>query len=406
MIKITIDQLRITKLKYLTSVASKVLVRINYLKLSLRHLQGIKISNDEDGFTSYKVVTEKIVNLTKVPKIEKSEFIKIKYIPFLTGLIGDPDIATVNLNGLLDLMKYLSKRNGKQLRRLLVCNPEKLEEYNSWLLSSFNVDTDLDKKVIKLAFDYTNHDEISDPVRAFFRGEDFVKYCPYCNMLEADYSITEKNTVATIPYLDHFFNKAHQPLLSYSMYNLIPCDMTCNSTTNKGEKPFFNEYHLNPYSEGFENSMTFQPGFNTVGQPLSEIHLHISSLPATLRWKQLVGNCASIDESNNFGNINVFSLKARYNRSQIVERTDSVASKILDLVSSRNSLNHFLNRMGFNYSPENYRLWYKHEVGTLFDEKDFNRHPFSKLHRDLHDDILSKDLSGNNQDIKDIIHGI
>lgn len=69
---------------------------------------------------------------------------------------------------------------------------------------------------------------------------EFCKYlkvntCPYCN-LQFTYSI-DRSIKSIRPHLDHFYPKSKHPLLSMSLYNLIPSCYTCNSSLKRDVEP-------------------------------------------------------------------------------------------------------------------------------------------------------------------------
>lgn len=92
-----------------------------------------------------------------------------------------------------------------------------------------------------------------------------VRYCPYCNaetvgnmsFKEADGSVFTHQSA-----LDHILPKADYPLLSLSLYNLVPCCPRCNSSF-KGSADVLNEFkggvlpRLNPYIENIHDYVAF-----------------------------------------------------------------------------------------------------------------------------------------------------
>ncbi len=85
-----------------------------------------------------------------------------------------------------------------------------------------------------------------------------VKTCPYCNMqytlcAEAykDGKLVEK--MAKFQY-DHFFDKAEYPMLSMSLYNLIPSCASCNQ--GKSKRPLSMAFH--PYSTAIKDTFRFR----------------------------------------------------------------------------------------------------------------------------------------------------
>ena len=73
-----------------------------------------------------------------------------------------------------------------------------------------------------------------------------IQTCPYCNR---EYTFTVyKKKCKTRPEYDHFYDKADNPLLAVSFYNLVPSCHTCNH--QKSTK----QIGVNPYFKGFKSS--------------------------------------------------------------------------------------------------------------------------------------------------------
>lgn len=86
-------------------------------------------------------------------------------------------------------------------------------------------------------------------------------FCPYCgyNPVELVGVTTPKasgNPERALLDLDHFLSKAEFPYFAVSLFNLIPCCHTCNSTY-KSTKEFGSNTHIHPYSESFDQHFTF-----------------------------------------------------------------------------------------------------------------------------------------------------
>jgi hypothetical protein len=83
-----------------------------------------------------------------------------------------------------------------------------------------------------------------------------VNTCPYCNINSTYTIIEEEKNKIVRPEFDHFLDKATYPILSLSIYNLIPSCHQCNSNL-KGTKPFnLNEY-IHPYVDDLDKEMKF-----------------------------------------------------------------------------------------------------------------------------------------------------
>lgn len=73
----------------------------------------------------------------------------------------------------------------------------------------------------------------------YFRPYDFIKQlnikaCPYCNLEYVQIATFSRNysegNKFVRPALDHFYPKSKYPFFAISLYNLVPCCTTCNSS--------------------------------------------------------------------------------------------------------------------------------------------------------------------------------
>ena len=85
--------------------------------------------------------------------------------------------------------------------------------------------------------------------------------CTYCNR---QYTITIRNNKGTNdasriarPQLDHWFSKELYPLMSLSLYNLIPCCSICNGSL-KGNAIFKLSTHIHPYLDSTPHEPKFK----------------------------------------------------------------------------------------------------------------------------------------------------
>ncbi len=84
------------------------------------------------------------------------------------------------------------------------------------------------------------------PIAYYFFDKLNVRTCPYCNR---GYTFTKyEKGCNTRPEYDHFYDKADNPLLAVSFYNLVPSCHTCNH--QKSTK----QIGVNPYFKGFKSS--------------------------------------------------------------------------------------------------------------------------------------------------------
>jgi len=190
-------------------------------------------------------------------------------------------------------------------------------------------------------------------------------------------------------------------LLCYSMFNLVPGDWNCNSI-NKGTKPFNGRTHLNPYIDGFGETMKFEPDYDSLSTNMIEIKLTIQPGVSLKRRRQLLGTAMVHDHEADEGNINVFQLVKKYNDPHVKLEAARVHRKFLDTLNNTSSLHGFLDRLGAGDVYEEYKFWYEEEIRAPFNSRNFNDQRYSKLFRDLHDFILKNDTQTHNDGLRDI----
>lgn len=385
MIKIEIENSADKEQEYIGFVFAVVFSRINVLKKSINHFLVSPIDFNSVSFKSLKTTTKSIICIAENNEKYVIDLKKANYLNSLTAYIkGNNNLTNINLQGILSLIDFLCDNDGENLKKLLICRPDELFVLNNKILNDYGIVNGIDIKVLKLAFNY-DYSEISSEIKKYFRTNNFVKYCPYCNLVEVEYRETVNGQPVTTHQLDHFFDKATSPLLSYSMYNLIPSDSTCN-TINKLSTEFTDDYHLNPYLNGFENSMNFKPLVIGSKIEVQEIVIEINETYATRKYNQLIGNNHEVneDDENGHGNVNVFKLLTKYR-----DRTKK-AEKILKTIKKTDKgfrssgkylrlLNPFINK------KENYLKWYFENIDTPFKYNEFNNEAYSKFNRDIHD---------------------
>lgn len=300
-------------------------------------------------------------------------------------LHGNSELKSIVNSPVIDLINDILDNKEVWLDDLLICDAASLKEKNSKIVTKYNLENERNFYLLKLAFDY-EIDSVSSVIRDFFRSNNFVKYCPYCNLVEVNYSSTDGGRSATTHQLDHFFDKATHPLLSYSFFNLIPSDYTCNCT-NKGTIEFTDEYHLNPYIDGFAKKMVFKPIL--CGKKVDRIDVEIRAKRGTQIRKQMLGSTEEINEDvrsdgkHKEGNVNVFTLITKYKNRE--EEAQDVLDSIYKVDKGMRAIKRLLDTMRGVDINEVYKKWYKSDIKTPFEENKFNTKALSKFNRDIHD---------------------
>lgn len=201
-----------------------------------------------------------------------------------------------------------------------------------------------------------------------------IDVCPYCNRnYTTSHRINSKNK-NVFPEFDHFYPKTDFPLLALSFYNLIPSCNICNTHFKGSINPDDNNL-LNPYTDihiSKHYKFTFTPNdYDSLlgkGDNFSlEINTSLNSPTALLKEK--------IDASFAF-----FSLKETYELNH--------KGLIKDLLNKRiaNSDRYIqsLEAYGISFN-EAYRMLFE----TYFEEEKLYKRPFSKLKKDLFNEIKS-----------------
>lgn len=409
MIKIEIPNIEAKKDEYLLSLKPAVKERLELLSYSVKHLKGELIDIETGNISKYKNITWKIANkLTNGAKIEEGAFAQSNYIETVTDVITNKKpnspLATVNFDGILALIEELLYQNGKLLAEILICEAAQLKSENDRLLNKYNLKTEYEQYILKRGFDYWLG-AVSDLIKQFFRSNNFVKFCPYCNLTEVEYNTTEGGSGATTHELDHFFDKDRYPLLACSFFNLVPSDGTCNGRTNKGSINFTDEFHLNPHRDGFVSEFVFIPMLK--GKKVKEIGYNIRAKKGSTIRKQMFGSNEELYEDRDAtknhekGNVNVFTLYSKYKG-----RTKKAQFVINDLVNADNgkrAIMRLLNMMPGMDINKVYKTWYEDTIKTPFDSRDFNDEAYSKFNRDIHDYYYENDSKPRNEYIRNLI---
>lgn len=401
MIKIQIQDVSDFKDAYLKLIKPLVLDELKLLKLSLEHLQN-HTSIIPANIVSTKTITKSIANIIREPNVPKGYFNKPAYVNGVQNyLVGAKKINTVNLPNLSRLVNTLLDTTNDKLESLLIGEPENLKDTSDNLLSNYNLINKGELDVLKLAFDYLG--DIGKSVRRFFYDKNITTYCPYCNQVIARHTENAQTGItADQMNLDHFFDKDKNPLLALSLFNLVPSDMICNMT-NKGSITFSNKYHLNPYISGFRRSMIFKPIYDPLSLNITKIDLFITVDRNSAEHLKLIGDADRIDDKPEQGNLNVFQIFTKYNRTDVLDRSNRILRKIHNTAINQQSLNDILHETGLIDSYENFKQWYEDTTLSNFHEKEFDKQPYSKLNRDILDFVINNSSNAFNSEMRKMI---
>ncbi|MCF6131711.1 hypothetical protein [Flavobacterium wongokense] len=243
-------------------------------------------------------------------------------------------------------------------------------------LNIFVTDTGNLIKDVEYVFDYS---WFRGYKKTLYNGFDLAYYlsidvCPYCNRnYTTSHRINSKNK-NVFPEFDHFYPKTDFPLLALSFYNLIPSCNICNTHFKGSINPDDNNL-LNPYTDiniAKHYKFTFTPNdYDSLlgkGDNFSlDMNTLINSPTAQLKEK--------IDSSFAF-----FGIKETYELNH--------KGLIKDLLNKRiaNSDGYIQSLAAYGISfNEAYRILFE----TYFEDEKLYKRPFSKLKKDLFNEVKS-----------------
>lgn len=401
MIKIQIDNVQQRRQEYTDAITDLVASRVSILKKSLCHLNGDAIDFGNNDLVSFRPITKKIIAI-----VGDEYNIQNTRIGYSTGIAGYLAIANslgkINLNGLIQLCQNFLANSNQQLSELLVCEAADLMNHNEATLNNNGLNTAMNIAVIRLAFDYTNYNvDISSPIRTYFREREFVKYCPYCNTKAAHHNVNTAGEVVDSYELDHFYDKARYPLLSYSLFNLVPSDHTCN-VTNKGVSQFTDEYHINPHLSGYNNIINFIPVGLDTAYNVERIDLNISEAQGSVLYRKINGNNLHKLEQGELGNLNVFKIRSKHLGE--THRAKTILKTLDTNNSYRKHIKKYMKSLTGLNIKESYKKWYEKELNVSFNPSNFNDKAYSKFGRDIHDHFYSINRTIINRYIIELIN--
>lgn len=248
------------------------------------------------------------------------------------------------------------------LKRILLACPSTLEKYSK-LWDQSIVKYKLTKEIIKelgKAFDYTSHRKNGLIKFAKYLN---VKSCPYCNMHYTLYAEISGGTEKLAKFqFDHFYPKKVYPILSMSLYNLIPSCSICNHT--KSTKTSMSlDFH--PYHSDISKIFKFRlhdPLKVYSGRIIDEIDIDLIANDPNLQ-----------QEVDTFSN--AFHLKTLY------QRHGDIAQEVFDKAYEYPYYSNPDNFKWLSNCQPDYikRLW----MGTYISEQDIHKRPMTKFIQDL-----------------------
>jgi hypothetical protein len=220
------------------------------------------------------------------------------------------------------------------------------------------------KEKLKNFFNYEGYNQ-RIKITPFFTDNFNFRTCFYCNKDFITSFETEKE-VSTFQ-LDHFYDKGTYPYLALSFYNLIPSCPTCNSSKVKGSHNCF-ETCISPNDKNFdfENKVKFKLFFDK-----DCTNLHIQD-------KKDIDIPLKEQFSNDYDKyIKIFKLNERYKAHKDI--VYEMIQKAELYPESR--LKELQDLTGIPFQQ------IKKDIFNLSDEKDLSKKPFSKLIKDISEEL-------------------
>lgn len=187
-----------------------------------------------------------------------------------------------------------------------------------------------------------------------------VSTCPYCNRNYTNTVIRDRDhKKITRPQFDHYFDKASNPLLAVSFFNLIPSCSVCNASI-KGSQNINLENYLHPYIDNELDAIKFTYKFT----PRTKSGLEVKVV--------------TINGSKAHNTMSLFAIEEVYNShtgelSDLLKIRQYFSDRYLNILAS-NLLNGIITSR-----DELYRIVFNTEI----DATDFINRPFSKFKHDI-----------------------
>jgi len=200
--------------------------------IKLNYLDHIDVENNEKKTLNelteeyYEKIISKRFNLFEDNKIRNIWKINGKNI-FEKEIKKNKKLTQVTIIDLFNkIKKFDSTFSSIELKDLILAKPNEITKYTNTPNTEY-------KTLIEKTFDYKGKFQTS-VITDFFTDNFNFTTCYYCNK---DFILNFNKPKKTSTFqLDHFYDKGKYPYLALSFYNLIPSCSTCNSSKVKGGK--------------------------------------------------------------------------------------------------------------------------------------------------------------------------
>lgn len=370
MIKIHLNNREGTINSYVTNNLPWISARKEFFQLIIRYIHN---EITLDTLTQFNNETLHSSTRTSFVKLFISqEFIQEFHGQSQYNFLSD-NLRIKEQYGLPILLEKIELLTEEFINEVLTSEPDQLLRIERQLYTNI-VNRSALNTILSLIFDYSYLRDKSSYNISTICIENEIKSCPYCNFAAVSCDDGEDEALVSVTS-DHFYDQSTHPLLSISLFNLIPVCFKCN-TQQKNGKPFTIETHVHPYIQGFGNHATFistQHSINNRIKYFGELIIKEQDNPIT---RQLVGTDG--DDLELIGNVNVFKLKKLY-KTNLSEEIDIIHKKCAKLSNAHiASIRTFLDRFTGNGNDI-----YRDEFINYLDENEFQKKDHSKFYRDI-----------------------
>ena len=266
------------------------------------------------------------------------------------------------LKSKLDQLEKDLDKSPYSLKDILISKPEKLYKIGKWSkkqLINFDYMKNKYNNFIQKKKEYNTYDLAKN------LG---VNTCPYCNINSIYTIIDENGEKISRPEFDHFLDKDTYPILSLSIYNLIPSCHQCNSNL-KHTKSFNLDEYIHPYIDDLDKEMKFSLKISN-----SKFHYSLDGFEIEF---QNINNSIKVEN-----HLKIFKIKERYYYLKNI---------ILELIQKKYMYNEsYLDELFRKYEGtffKNKEDLSRFVSGGYISEDEINKRPLSKLIKDITKDL-------------------
>ena len=296
-------------------------------------------------------------------KIDITKIDSLKYYKYIKDYINQKNTKYSLKKINCDLLTIFDK----DLEEIISSNPEEIRKLIKISPNDFT------KEIIQLKDLY---EVFRNKWAVEFIDDLNIKVCPFCNreyIFKFEDGVLGKPRI--IASLDHYYDKDTYPFLSVSIFNLIPCCHICNSKF-KHTKNFYNEKHLHPYENSFNEKVKFSQFFNNVNEENKKYSL-LSKERISLSLKPL--DKKDIATQNT---IDTFRLETLYQEHkdivlELIQKREIYPDSYIDDLFQQYEGTLFKNREDV----------LRHITGGYIEDKDINKRPLSKLIKDISEEL-------------------